>query len=204
MPDISLAIFDLGNVLYPVGLEQAFAIFSRHSQLPVKHFADRNILDETFFRYEKGQISSEEYHAHFNQIMGTSLTYGQFVEGWNGIFTSTPFPEVVDAARKLARDMKVVALTNTNPLHSQIWPGLYADDLRHFHRIFASDTLGLSKPDPRIYELVLDACEASAEETIYFDDIPDFVKAAAGLGIHAVQVNRPSDITDELRRLGLL
>ena len=26
--------------------------------------------------------------------------------------------------------------------------------------------LGLSKPDPRIYKLVLDACEATAEETL--------------------------------------
>ena len=204
MTRFSLAIFDLGNVLYPIGLEQAFAIFSRHSRLPVSRFADRSILDDVFFRYERGQISSREYHVHFNQIMGTSLTYEQFVEGWNGIFTSTPFPEVVAAVKRLADDLKVVALTNTNPLHSEIWPGLYADDLRHFHSIFASDVLGLSKPDPRIYKLVLDACEATAEETIYFDDISDFVKAAAGLGLHAVQVNRPSDVTDELRRLGLL
>ena len=53
MSDISLAIFDLGNVLYPVRLDRAFAKLSRYSGLPVKHFADRSILDDELRHFHR-------------------------------------------------------------------------------------------------------------------------------------------------------
>ena len=202
MQEFELAIFDLGNVLYPIHIDRAFAVWSRYSGKPTEHFDSQNVFDAEYALYEKGQITTEEYHAHFIGLMDMSLSFDQWVEGWNAIYGASHV-QVVYAVKNLVQSMKVVALTNTNPLHSTIWPKLYAEELSYFHHIYASDKLALRKPEQEIFRFVLQACDAKPEETVYFDDMPEFVEGASALGIHGVVVSEPSDILEELQRLGL-
>jgi HAD superfamily hydrolase (TIGR01509 family) len=51
--------------------------------------------------------------------------------------------------------------------------------------IFSAE-VGLAKPDPRIYQLVLDKLGVKAGQAIFVDDFQANVDAANSLGIHGV------------------
>jgi epoxide hydrolase-like predicted phosphatase len=62
----------------------------------------------------------------------------------------------------------------------------YFDYLPLFDEIIFSYEVGLAKPDPRIYRLMLEKLGVQATEAIFIDDNLKNVKSAAELGIHVV------------------
>lgn len=50
--------------------------------------------------------------------------------------------------------------------------------------------VGSRKPDPRIYQIVLDRLDVEPEEILYIDDNAEFCAAARGVGMHALRLNR--------------
>lgn len=62
-----------------------------------------------------------------------------------------------------------------------------------------SGDVRLVKPDPRIFQLLLDRFHLRPDETVFIDDNPDNVYAARHLGIHAICFSNSEDLTNELR-----
>jgi putative hydrolase of the HAD superfamily len=52
--------------------------------------------------------------------------------------------------------------------------------------IVYSHEVGMSKPDPRIYQLACDRLGVRPEQVVFLDDRPDFVEAALEAGITAI------------------
>lgn len=88
------------------------------------------------------------------------------------------------------RGLRVVAVTN-NLVDEQ------EDKLRHtglrdlFDALVISEAAGVAKPDPRIFEMALDAAEASAGQAVMLGDSwPNDVLGAVGAGISAAWLDR--------------
>ena len=62
----------------------------------------------------------------------------------------------------------------------------------------------LAKPDPRIFDVLLERYGLAAAETLFIDDHAPNVEAAAALGFAALRFVAATDIRAELERLGLL
>jgi 2-haloacid dehalogenase len=62
---------------------------------------------------------------------------------------------------------------------------------------------GVAKPDPRIFQLLLDRFGLTPEETAYTDDSPGNVEAARALRINAVHYTGARQLRHELRALGI-
>ncbi|QOJ01945.1 MAG: HAD-IA family hydrolase [Phycisphaeraceae bacterium] len=75
------------------------------------------------------------------------------------------------------------------------------------HRL-ASHTLGLAKPDPRIYESLERSTGLRPHQILFFDDLPENTAAAADRGWLTFTVDHTGDTASEmrthLRSLGLL
>jgi len=52
--------------------------------------------------------------------------------------------------------------------------------------IVYSHEVGMSKPDPRIYQLACDGLGVAAAEMVFLDDVPENVTAARQAGLHGV------------------
>lgn len=82
-----------------------------------------------------------------------------------------------------ARGFKVGVLSNTLPSlrESLAHHGLdgYVDGF------FASCSLGVAKPDPRAFQMALEALDLAPEDTLYLDDDPENVEVARRLGLRA-------------------
>lgn len=201
--NIRLIVFDLGNVIFEVNNQKVFHYWAQVTALPEEFFAERHVPDLIFHQFERGELTPEEFYRILMSSRKIHLSYEDFVKGWNEIYGEA-YPEVRDALKKLSDKVLLVALTNTNELHRQVWVRKYAETLKYFNRIFISSQLGFRKPEDRAFKFVLAQCKAEPHEVLFFDDVIENITKAHELGIHALQVSKPSDITNELRRQGLI
>jgi 2-haloacid dehalogenase len=76
--------------------------------------------------------------------------------------------------------------------------------LRRFLGILVSGEVGVIKPDPRIFALLIERFAIEARHAVYIDDVEANVVAARPFGIHAVHFTTPAKLREELVRLGLV
>ena len=65
-----------------------------------------------------------------------------------------------------------------------------------FDGFVLSARTGCTKPCPQIFQAGLSALNLSAEETMFVDDWPDYVRAAQDLGLSAILMDRENNYTD--------
>ena len=61
--------------------------------------------------------------------------------------------------------------------------------LQMIDRYVVSGAEGLVKPDPRLFQVLLDRYQLKAEECLFIDDNPDNVAAAKGMGMQGIVFN---------------
>jgi 2-haloacid dehalogenase len=76
--------------------------------------------------------------------------------------------------------------------------------LEHFEGIVVSGDEGVGKPDPALFQILLDRYGLVPDETVFIDDSPVNIEAAAGLGLVALHFSGPDALRADLSRLGLL
>ena len=76
--------------------------------------------------------------------------------------------------------------------------------LEWFETILVSADVGLIKPDPAIFQLLLERIGRTPAECIYIDDNPNNVASAAALGFDAITFQRAAQLRDALEGRGLL
>jgi epoxide hydrolase-like predicted phosphatase len=102
------------------------------------------------------------------------------------------------AVRRIrAANLRTAALTNN-------WPRV--DDRDYpptgnelpFDVIIESAVVGLRKPDPRIYELVLNKLGVDAPDAVFLDDLGINLKPARAMGMTTIKVGDPDVALAEL------
>jgi putative hydrolase of the HAD superfamily len=96
-------------------------------------------------------------------------------------------PGTVDLmARLVAADYRVFALSD-NVRETVAHLRERYDFWKHFEGFVISAELGFLKPDPRIFEHLLQRFGLKAEETIFLDDVLGNVEGARAVQMHAIQ-----------------
>jgi 2-haloacid dehalogenase len=114
-----------------------------------------------------------------------------------------PILGTVDILRRLKHTgVPVYALSNmereTFPLRVERF-----DFLRWFDGYVISGLEGVVKPDPRIFELLIERFGLEPARTLFVDDSPVNVDAAIVAGLRAVRFVSPSELHRALVRLGI-
>lgn len=204
-------IFDLGDVIIPIDLRaplRNFAMMANLSEEATEALWKKHGIWQT---HETGLIDDDTFRAAVRQIMGNRPdTPDHWADEvidttWNSVLLDLPI-ERIERIRALAPRYRVFLLSNTNAIHirevnrrlvSLGQPTLEAI----FERVFYSHDLKLVKPDPGIFQRVLQEANLVAEETAFFDDNAGNIEAAAALGIHGVHVVPPRTILDYLDQI---
>ena len=99
--------------------------------------------------------------------------------------------------------MPLYAITNFS---SEKWPEACArfPFLLCFRDVVVSGDEKLLKPDPEIYQLLLNRNNLVADDCIFIDDSKPNVEAASELGMDAIWFQSPAQLETELRGLGVL
>lgn len=145
--------------------------------------------------YDQGALSPADY---WSRLVGTDVGDRlDAIEAVDVASWSHPYQETLALARRLAgRGTRLALLSNCpEPMAVAIdgmsWTDIVPDR-------FYSCRLGLTKPDPAIYQKVLTALGARPQDVTFVDDRPPNVAAAAGLGMRALLFTDPASLAADL------
>lgn len=195
-------VFDLGGVLLDWN--------PRH--LYRKLFDDETEMD----RFLAEVCTMEWHHAHdlgvppeetIPPLIQAHPEYAEHIWAWprrSEEMLAGPIEETVDILRALKdRGIPLYALTN---METWTYPGRRDryPFLGWFDGTIVSGFEGVAKPDPRVFDLLLDRFSLDAAHTLFIDDSPRNVAAARGVGIQAIEFESAAALREELVAAGLL
>jgi len=199
---IKSILFDLGNVIVPFNVERAYKRMAELCACSSDEVAARISATRLVRPYEKGEIETEPFIRELSVALRLNIGYQEFCDWWSCVFLpGSLVPEAL--LEHLASRYRVLALSNTNPIHFTMLKESYPL-LRHFHDYVLSYEVGAAKPEPRIYREAIDRAQCSPEECFFTDDLEVNVEAARDHGMDAVQFLSAEQLERELRARGLL
>jgi putative hydrolase of the HAD superfamily len=192
----SLVLFDLDGVL--VDYDRA----ARTRHLARASGCDEALAWSALFdsgleaRFDAGQVSTAAYLDELGRALGRPVG----VELWSAARGAAMHlaPETVDLVHRAASHAAVGVLTNNGRLLVEQLPALLPPLFPHLHgRVLCSAALGMSKPDPAVYQAACAALGHAPASTLFLDDSIANVDGALLAGLRAEHVATPR----ELRRV---
>ncbi len=200
---VRTVVFDLGGVLIDWDPRNLYVKFFGDDREGMERFLGEICTPDWNTAQDAGRTIAEAVAgltARFpEQAALIEAYYARWTEMLNGSIDGS-----VDILREL-RDQgtPLYALTNFSAETFPVAQRIY-DYLAWFRGIVVSGHEGLIKPDPRIYRLLLERYELTAENVIYIDDVERNAQAANDLGMTGLHFTGPDGLRDDLTRLGVL
>lgn len=198
---IQAILFDLGKVLVDFNFETG--IQALHAACSISRDRLEEVLwDENWIRrYERGEISTREFHAYLCKTADLKLDLEGFCRTWSSVF----LPGVIVSEALLValkRKYPLILVSNTNEVHIDFVRSNYRF-LDYFdHRIFSYE-VGSLKPDRKIFERAIAASGHPAEALFFTDDREENVFVATELGMHAHQFKSELQLVAALYQAGV-
>lgn len=184
-------IFDLAGVVLNLNLERDTEAL--HSVgLPDFEgcLADRSIASP-LLDYLNGQISADLFVERIAPHCRPDATREEILYSMDAVLDDIPQERLATIAA-LSKKYRVFLLSNIyeaawqHTLNEFSQKGYCLEDC--FEKVFLSHEMQLAKPDPRIYNKVIEETGITPEETLYFDDSRANIEAAQALGFRSVLV----------------
>ncbi len=182
-------ILDYGGVLTRP-LHQSFHAFETEIGVPTGSCvrllvdASRTTGGGVIGQVERGEITEDEFDNRLRQMLIDAGHAVPDVPLISGLFRDAiPDGALWDVAHEL-RQASVTTAVLSNSWGRSLYP--FDRMSATFDEILISEDVGLRKPDPAIYQLMLARLGLAANTCVFVDDLPRNVDAAAELGMNAV------------------
>jgi 2-haloacid dehalogenase len=195
-------IFDLGGVLLDWNPHRLYAPHF-NSSAEIDHFlheinfAAWNAHQDAGRTFAEGVAALSQEFPHYADLIQL------YHENWE---ESVPGP--IEGTVKILKRLKqaghpLFALTNFSAETFPIMRRRYGF-LKLFEYILVSGEVGMIKPNPAIYDLLLKKIGRRADECLFIDDSAANVAAAAALGFDTIRYQSPESLEAELKQRKLL
>jgi len=190
-------IFDLGGVVLDIDYNKTIEAFEELGIPHAGRLYSKAAQNPLFNELEKGLITEEEFFSGMSDLGDVVLSDKQIRKAWNALILELP-EENVMLLQELKKDHRLFLLSNTNAIHEKEYretiTGQYGkfilDEL--FEKMYLSHHLHMRKPDPEIFEYILEDSKLKAEETCFIDDSPQHVAGARLMNIRYYLLNNQS------------
>ena len=203
LPRRSTVVFDLGGVLIDWNPRHLYRRLFAGDEAAMEHFLATVCTTAWNERQDAGRSFAEAASLlkadHPDKADLIDAYYAGFDEMMAGPIAGTV--EILAELRD--RGVALYGLTNFSAETYPLALGRF-EFLAWFRGVLVSGEVGLIKPDPRIYRLLLERFAIPPREAVYIDDVERNVAAARGHGLHAVRFTDPAALRRELAALGLL
>jgi 2-haloacid dehalogenase len=199
----SVAIFDLGGVLLDWNPRHLYRKLFAGDEAAMEDFLANVCTQEWNERQDAGRSFAEAAQA----LMPRHADKLELIEAWRSRFGEM-IPGAIEGTVAVLAELKqrgvpVYGLSNwsaeTFPAQRPRFPFLsWLDDL------LISGEVGVIKPDPRIFEILLERNAIDPATAVFIDDVEANARAATRLGIHGIHFRSPADLRRELAAVGLL
>jgi putative hydrolase of the HAD superfamily len=200
---IEAVIFDFGGVLTSSPFE-AFARYETERGLPldiIRRTNAANHLENAWAKFERAEVDIETFDKLF---AAESRALGAEVRGRDvlPLLQGDLRPEMVEALKRIKGQFKTGCITNNlpaNAIGSMTGRTLYvAEVMALFDHVIESAKIGLRKPDPRIYKLMVETLQVDPNNCVYLDDLGVNLKPAREMGMTTIKVASGAQAIAEL------
>lgn len=194
-------IFDIGRVLVRLDIARSLTGLARGISLSPDEIWSAIQTDPRWQDWQEGRIAPHDWHLHLTRRLGSPLTFDEFRDAWNRSLDPQPL-QSDDLFKTLAKNKRLALLSNTDPIHVAHLESTYS-----FFQFFPpagriySCSVRASKPSPVIFQAALKVVKAQAAETVFIDDILEYVEAARSLGLRSIQYLNPEQLRADLRSI---
>ena len=200
--NIKNIIFDFGGVVMDWDPRYFFKDHFNDDE-KMEHFLKNIATDEWNAEQDRGRTLAEGTEIQVAKHPEWEKEIRAYYDNWTMMLKSD-IPQNVEVLRKLEHSKyNLFGLTNWS---AETFP--YALENYDFFKIFegkivVSGTEKLIKPDPAIWEVLLNRYQIKAEESVFIDDNAKNIEVAKSLGFICIHIKEDTDLERELRELGL-
>ncbi|MFN8276524.1 MAG: HAD family phosphatase [Chitinophagales bacterium] len=185
---VTTLMFDVGNVLVDLDFNLLTARFKQLAQRDFRAELNIESADSLFSRFDRGEISATQFCEALQAYLIPGTTHHEIADAWNALITGFP-PAKFELLQLLREHYRVIALSNINILHLNFIDRHLQETFQHplrdfFDHAYYSFEMGARKPEARIYDMVLQQEDCSAENIFFIDDLKANIEAAQLQGFH--------------------
>lgn len=141
-----------------------------------------------------GKITEKEFWKSVGDRLGKTIETDYFHLYFHPVMNEEVKKIILDLRKKGHR-----VVCGTNTIQTHFLNHMARGDYEIFDQTYASQLMGVKKPDPLFWKMILDAENADASEAFFTDDLAENVQAAASLGIHAFQFTNARELKKAIK-----
>ena len=192
-------IFDLAGVIINLDIERDTKALNYIGLPDFEGCLKQPQIAVPTLAYLNGLMPEQEYCETIRPVCRQDVTDEEILWAMDDVLDIIPESRI-DMLTELRKEHKVYLLSNIYDRGWQIATeafrkhGVEPEDC--FDKLFLSHEMQLAKPDPRIFQAVIDATGISAEETLFFDDSRSNIATAKAMGFqaHLAPMNKLEDV----------
>lgn len=199
LSNIKNIIFDIGGVLVDLDMERCLEAFNAIGFADAKNMVSCYHPNAFFGALERGEITTDEFCAEIRRESGLELSNEEICSAYRTLLVGIPVEKLRLMKSLRDRGFKVYALSNISELlMSRIIEFLESDSLTaddYFDQMFLSYQMGVMKPNPKIYEMLIEKSGVIPQQTLFIDDGEKNIAAAREFGLQVYLAEVKEDFT---------
>jgi glucose-1-phosphatase len=186
-------ILDLGGVVLDIDYNKTRDAFInlgfRNFETVYSQLRQENVFD----LFETGKMPEGEFRTSIRNFSGQNFSDAEIDCAWNAMILSLPESRSQFLAELKSR-YRMFLLSNTNSIHEKEFTkkifNAYKKNVleEQFERVYYSHHVGVRKPQPEIFEMVIGENNLDKAETIFIDDSPQHIAGAKHIGLNAIHL----------------
>jgi len=197
---IDTIIFDFGGVLVDWNPRYLYKSYFRDDK-KMEQFLNQVCTDEWNTEQDRGRSLEEGTGLLVKEFPESEKEIRMYYDGWETMLRDAIW-ESVEILKELKQRYKMYGLTNWS---AETFPVALKrfDFFQLFDGILVSGEEKLIKPDPKIYELMMERFGLKPENCLFIDDNLKNVEASKKFGIETIHFVNPEELRKELTRMNL-
>jgi glucose-1-phosphatase len=201
LQNIKHIIFDLGNVILNIDYNAPVLAFKGLGINNFEEIFSQAVQNKLSDDIETGAIAEDIFIDTLKHYCTPSTSTRQVVDAWNSIIENFPLRRL-QLLKQLQLHYDLFLLSNTNIIHERYYNKVLFDTCGEpslsgfFDKVYLSHRIGLRKPDPRAWQLILTENNLNPEHTLFLDDSIQHINAATKLGINCIHVTKENSMED--------
>jgi 2-haloacid dehalogenase len=199
----NIVVFDLGGVLIDWDPRHLYRKLFAGDEAAMEHFLATVCTHE----WNRCQDAGRSFAEGARLLKAEYPDKGELIDAYGARFDEMVAGPIAGSVELLAelRDCGTPLYGLTNWSAETYAPARQRFDfLAWFRGILVSGEVGVIKPDPRIFELLIERFAIDPERAVYIDDVEANVSAARPFGMHTIHFTTAAALRDELVAQGLL
>ncbi len=208
MDKIKNIIFDLGGVIINLNIPASIQSFENIGFQNFRELYSQSAQIPLFDQFDKGLVSPAVFFQELSLFSSSPIHPTLMEKAWNDMLLDFPAHRM-DLLLEMKQKYRCFLLSNTNETHVTSFENILHQSIGspnlepYFEKVYYSCRMYKRKPDPEIFEQVLQENNLNPQETVFIDDTLQHVQGALSCGIQAFQLQKGQEIGDLLQELNL-